>query len=53
MGVPNMTEGIIFTPVPCEVVYFEPERVGIKMLQGTLSSSSPVQVISEFAQVEK
>ena len=48
-----MTEGIIFTPLPCEVVYFEPERVGVKMLQGTLSSSAPVGVISEFNQVER
>ena len=53
VGVPGKTEGIIFTPIPCEVVYFEPERAGIKMLRGTLASSSPVQVISEFVQVEK
>jgi len=53
VGVPGKTEGIIFTPIPCEVVYFEPERAGVKMLRRTLSSPSPVQVISEFVQVEK
>ena len=52
VGLPGMTEGIIFTPIPCEVVYFEPERVGIQMLRGTVSTPT-VPVISDFAQIEK
>ena len=55
VGLPGKTEGIIFTPVPCEVVCFEPERVGIQMLKGTVTSenSSTVSVISNFSQIER
>lgn len=55
VGLPGKTEGIIFTPVPCEVTAFEPERVGVQMLKGTLTSpnTSTVPVISNFAQIEK
>ena len=28
MGVPGRTQGTMFTPVPLELVYHEPERVG-------------------------
>ena len=30
VGVPGKTEGVIFCPVPVEVTYFEPERVGVE-----------------------
>ena len=55
VGLPGKTEGIIFTPIPHEVVYFEPEKVGIQMLRGTLSSTSgsTLPVISDFTQIEK
>ena len=54
VGLPGKSEGIIFTPVPCEVTSFEPERVGVHMLRGTVASASTtVPVVSNFAQVEK
>ena len=55
VGLPGKTEGIIFTPIPCEVTTFEPERVGVHILKGTVTSSnaSTVPVISNFAQIEK
>jgi len=28
MGVPGRTQGTMFTPVPLELIYHEPERVG-------------------------
>jgi len=30
MGVPGRTQGTMFTPVPLELIYHEPERVGGK-----------------------
>lgn len=55
VGLPGKTEGIIFTPIPCEVVYFEPEKVALQMLRGTVASPniSTVPVISDFSQIEK
>lgn len=55
VGLPKKTEGIIFTPIPCEVKCFEPERVGVRMLRGTISSAnaSTIPVISNFSQIEK
>jgi len=28
MGVPGKTQGTMFTPVPLELIYHDPERVG-------------------------
>ena len=54
VGLPNKTEGVIFTPVPCEVVYFEPERVGVSLLHDSLRSGEPTTpVLSSFEQVER
>lgn len=54
VGLPGKTEGIIFTPIPCTVVYFEPERVGIQMLSGTVTSeNNAIPIISNFHQIEK
>jgi translation initiation factor 3 subunit F len=53
VGLPGKTEGIIFTPIPCEVVYFEPEKVGVKMLGRTVGGDPAVSVISNFDQIEK
>ena len=55
VGLPGKTEGIIFTPIPCEVVYFEPEKVGVQMLSGTVTSenSATTSVISNFHQIQK
>lgn len=54
VGLPNKTEGVIFTPVPCNVVYFEPERVGVNLLLDSLKSGEPTTpVLSSFEQVER
>ena len=41
VGLPNQTEGVIFTPIPCNVVYFEPERVGVNLLLDSLKAGDP------------
>ena len=44
VGVPNKTEGVIFTiftPVLCDVVYFEPEKVGVGLLLDSLKAGKP------------
>ena len=54
VGLPNKTEGVIFTPVPCDMVYFEPERVGVNLLLDSLKSGEPTSpVLSSFEQVER
>ena len=54
VGLPNQTEGVIFTPIPCDVVYFEPERVGVNLLLDSLKAGDPTtQVLSSFEQVER
>lgn len=55
VGLPGKTEGIIFTPIPCEVVYFAPEKVGIRMLNDTVvpEKSPTISVVSNFHQIEK
>jgi translation initiation factor 3 subunit F len=35
MGIPGMTTGTMFTPVPCELTFHEAEAVGVEFLQGT------------------
>ena len=54
VGLPNQTEGVIFTPIPCDVVYFEPERVGVNLLLDSLKAGDPTtRVLSSFEQVER
>ena len=54
VGLPNQTEGVIFTPIPCYVVYFEPERVGVNLLLDSLKAGDPTtRVLSSFEQVER
>ncbi len=52
VGLPNKTAGVIFTPIPCEVVYFEPERAGVQLLRETVGSgNSPIK--SDFEHLER
>ena len=52
VGLPGKTEGVIFTPVPCEVVYFEPEKVGVDLLLSTTETQNCLlPVISDFSQI--
>ena len=54
VGIPGKTEGVIFTPIPCEVVYFEPERVGVEFLKGARAQPEGViPVLSDFHQIER
>ena len=54
VGLPGKTGGVIFTPIPCEVVYFEPEKVGVNLLQSSLKSGGTLTpVLTNFEQVER
>ena len=54
VGLPGKTEGVIFTPLPCDVVYFEPEKVGVALLQNSLKSGKvTTPVLTNFEQVER
>lgn len=54
VGLPGKTEGVIFTPIPWEVVYFEPEKVGVNLLYNAVKSGeSSTAVLSNFEQVER
>ena len=53
VGIPGKTEGIIFTPVPCETVCFEPERVGVTQLIKYKSPDGKVPVLARFGQIER
>lgn len=37
VGLPDKTQGVIFSPAPVEIIYFDPERVGISLLNQTVS----------------
>jgi len=52
LGLPDKTQGIIFTPLPCEVVYFEPERVGVQLLSETVRHGK-TPVMTDFQHLEK
>ena len=41
VGLPNQMAGVIFTHIPCDVVYFEPERVGVNVLLDSLKAGDP------------
>ena len=62
VGLPGKTEGTIFTPVPCDVVYFDPERVAVDQMMSSTAArfagpaplpATPSPVLSDFAQIEK
>ena len=54
VGLPGKTEGAIFTPLECKVVYFDPERVGVEMLQQVKQDSDGVApIISDFVRIER
>ncbi|CAG5124777.1 unnamed protein product [Candidula unifasciata] len=53
IGVPGKTEGTMFTPVQVETISYEPEQVGVEMLQkGKYNSKRIVQLKSDLKQVE-
>lgn len=38
MGVPDKTQGVLFSPVPLEFTFFDPERVGIQLLRNSIDA---------------
>jgi translation initiation factor 3 subunit F len=53
LGVPGKTVGTMFTPVPLELLYHEPERVGVDFIQQTkeragrsISITSDMQIVT-------
>lgn len=54
IGVPGKTMGTMFTPVQVEVIAYEPERVGVELIQkGKFNPKRTVQMMSDLTQVEK
>jgi len=45
MGIPGMTTGTMFTPVPFELTFHEAEAVGVEFLQG--SKDRPKRLVSK------
>jgi translation initiation factor 3 subunit F len=43
MGLPGKSEGVVFSPVPCEVVCYEPERVGVAFLREAVEKPNPIK----------
>ena len=43
MGLPGKSEGVVFSPVPCEVVYYEPEKVGVAFLREAMEAPNPIK----------
>ena len=43
MGLPGKSEGVVFSPVPCEVVCYEPERVGVAFLREAREKPNPIK----------
>lgn len=53
IGVPGKTDGTMFTPVPCEVTYYRPERVAVQQMQETkLNEGRQTQVFSELTHLQ-
>ena len=43
MGLPGKSEGVVFSPVPCEIVSYEPERVGVSFLKEAVEKPAPIR----------
>lgn len=43
MGLPGKSEGVVFSPVPCEIVCYEPERVGVAFLRDAIEKFNPIK----------
>ena len=43
MGLPGKSEGVVFSPVPCEIVCYEPERVGVAFLREAIEKPNPIK----------
>lgn len=45
VGLPDKTQGVIFSPVPVEIAYFDPERVGMSLLNQTVGKDDNTTLI--------
>ncbi|XP_041357998.1 eukaryotic translation initiation factor 3 subunit F-like [Gigantopelta aegis] len=53
MGVPNKSIGTMFTPVSVEIVSYEPEKVGVDVLQnGKYNLKRSVSMVSDLRHIE-
>ncbi|XP_033742520.1 eukaryotic translation initiation factor 3 subunit F-like [Pecten maximus] len=53
IGVPNKTMGCMFTAVQVETITYEPERVGVDLIQqGKLNPKRSVAMVTDLQQVE-
>ena len=43
MALPGKSEGVVFSPVPCEIVCYEPERVGVAFLREAIEKPAPIR----------
>ena len=43
MGLPGKSEGVVFSPIPCEIVCYEPERVGVSFLREAVEKPAPIR----------
>ncbi|CAC5421639.1 eukaryotic translation initiation factor 3 subunit F-like [Mytilus californianus] len=54
IGVPGKTMGTMFTPVQVEMIAYEPERVGVDLIQkGKHNPKRTVQMVSDLTQVSR
>lgn len=42
VGVPDKTQGVMFSPVPLEFSFFDPERIGVQLLRNNTDSEGGV-----------
>ena len=43
MGLPGKSGGVVFSPVPCKVVCYEPEKVGVSFLRASVQGPAPIR----------
>ncbi|XP_077985761.1 eukaryotic translation initiation factor 3 subunit F-like [Glandiceps talaboti] len=54
MGVTGKTQGVLFTPVPIQIIFYEPEKVGVDMLiDGKSTGRRTVDVVNDLEHVGK
>ncbi|XP_013397394.1 eukaryotic translation initiation factor 3 subunit F [Lingula anatina] len=52
MGVPGKTMGTVFTPIPVDIAFYEPERVGVEFVQqGKNNPKRTVSMTTDLNQV--
>ena len=53
VGVPDKTQGVLFSPVPVEFTYFDPERIGVELLSKSVGlEGGMVPIMSDLEVIE-